>query len=253
MSAIDKSLAGVLRQMRKDIDALWRRVSRTAPVAGTTALRDITFPPPTTVAERVDLANAQVTWWNIELGWEESYYAPTGSPGLTARGLVPGAPAGWYPTGLGPKIRLAGSGTTPATSGWREFDVWAPLGNTEGSSWRNSTLIERAAGVSYVNILLAGRYDLTGDMALPGGSGSIVLALSVFRPSTSAYTVDRQVGTNLITGYGQMIPQYHKNFLCQVGDRPHLRVYSPGAVAFGDATHQTFFDVQYISPPLVTS
>lgn len=251
--SIDKSLSGVLRQMRKDIDSMWTRVSRTAKIAGTTAARDIAYPPPTTVADQVDLANAQVTWWNTELGWQESYYAPTGSAGLNPPGLVAGAAAGWYPTGSGPRIRLTCSGMGPSVAGWREFSTWAPLGNTEASSWRSSSLMIWPGATSYVELGIAGRYDVAGDMAIPGGSGTIVAALSVYRPSLGGYTIDRAVGVDLIGGYGQMVPQHHKGFLCLPGDRPHLRVYSPGAVSFGDTTRQTFLDVTYVGPPLVTS
>lgn len=252
----DRTRLEVDRETQRRLRSLERRLARMAssiPDRGTTALRDATYPPAATVPEQVFLANRQILWYNTDRGWTESYYAPTGSAGLTARGLVAGAPAGWYPIGDGPKIRFAGSSVGPGAAGWREFGTWAALGNTEGTSWRNSSLMIWPSIISYVELGIAGRYDISGDMALPGGAGTIVLALSVFRPSLSGYMLDRQTGVDLISGYGQVIPQHHDDLLCLAGDRPHLRVYSSGTVSFGDATHQTFFSVKYIAPPLVTS
>jgi hypothetical protein len=65
--------------------------------AGTTAQRDAIFGVPTTTAARVALANAAETWYNIDIGWFETYKATTGSAGLNVPG-VPGA-SGWYQIG----------------------------------------------------------------------------------------------------------------------------------------------------------
>jgi hypothetical protein len=64
---------------------------------GTTAQRDTLFGVPGTVAAQVALANQLVVWFNTSKGYGEAYYAPTGSAGLTVRGLLAGYPAGWYP------------------------------------------------------------------------------------------------------------------------------------------------------------
>lgn len=249
---VDKSLAGVLRQMRKDIDSLWARVSRTTPVAGTIALRNLTFPPPTTVAEQVDLANQQVTWWNTEYGWEESYYAPTGSPGLNPPGLVPGVSAGWYPTGDGPSIMLAAAGVKNAGAAWVEFDNWAAFGNTDKTSHRNSTLLNRV--VSYVDMGIAGRYDISMDCVIPNGSGTVVMGLACWRPSAAAWAFDRQWGVPLQSGYGQFTQFTNDNRLLYASDRPVIRINgaSAGSVNFG-AVDGAHLSVKYVAPPLVTS
>ena len=250
--SVDKSLGGTLRQMRKDIDSLWGRIARTTPVAGTVALRHLTFPPPTTVADQADLANQQVPWWNTELGWQESYYAPTGSPGLNPPGLVPGVTAGWYPTGDGPSITLVASGVKSVGASWVEFDSWTALGNTDKTSYRNSPLLTRVVG--YVDVGIAGRYDQTMDMVLPNGSGTVVVGLAGYRPSISAWAFDRQWGVPLQTGYGQFTQFAEAGRLLYKGDRPVIRVNggSAGTVDFGavDGAHLT---VKYVAPPLVTS
>lgn len=69
---------------------------------GTTAERDARFGTPTTDAARVALANQRISWYNTDLGWDESYYAVTGLSGLTAPGLIAGSASGWYPIGAGP-------------------------------------------------------------------------------------------------------------------------------------------------------
>ena len=55
---------------------------------GTTAQRDAYYGVPATDPQKVGLSNQRVTWFNTDLGWEESYYAPTGMSGLTVTGLV---------------------------------------------------------------------------------------------------------------------------------------------------------------------
>lgn len=74
---------------------------------GTAAQRDAFFGTPTVTADIAALANIQPTWFNTDKQWLESYFAPTGTTGLTARGLISTAPAGWYPiAGRLPKASL---------------------------------------------------------------------------------------------------------------------------------------------------
>jgi hypothetical protein len=74
---------------------------------GSGALRDATFGTPSTGAQQSALANEMVSWFNTDNGWWESYFAPTGTTGLTAKGLITGTPAGWYPiAGRMPKETL---------------------------------------------------------------------------------------------------------------------------------------------------
>lgn len=64
---------------------------------GPTSERDFLYGVPATTAQQAALANRKIVWFNTDKGWEETYYAPTGLAGLTARGLVVGTPAAWYP------------------------------------------------------------------------------------------------------------------------------------------------------------
>jgi hypothetical protein len=64
---------------------------------GTPAERDTLFGVPATDPARVALANIRPVWFNTSLGWEESYFAKTGTAGLTMQGIDTAFPAGWYP------------------------------------------------------------------------------------------------------------------------------------------------------------
>lgn len=64
---------------------------------GSTIERDARFGTPTTDQAKASLANRLVSWFNTDKGYFEIYYAPTGTSGLTAKGLVATFPAGWYP------------------------------------------------------------------------------------------------------------------------------------------------------------
>jgi hypothetical protein len=64
---------------------------------GTTAQRDAYFGVPGTTAQVAALANQMPVWYNTDKGWEEIYYAPVGTAGLTALGLISTAFAMWYP------------------------------------------------------------------------------------------------------------------------------------------------------------
>lgn len=65
---------------------------------GTTAQRDAHYGVPTTDAQRVALANKAPVWHNAGNGKLETYYAVTGTSGLTVPGLAVGSTAGWYET-----------------------------------------------------------------------------------------------------------------------------------------------------------
>lgn len=88
---------GLFETILAKIGSLEERLGRTPSTRGATALRDAIFGMPSTDAARVALANQQVTWFNTDKGWQESYYATTGLAGLVVPGLIAGHPAGWYP------------------------------------------------------------------------------------------------------------------------------------------------------------
>jgi len=85
--------------------------------SGTALERDNYYGTPSTDADRAALANQMPQWFNTERGWWESYYAPTGTTGLTAPGLKVGTAAGWYPVGLGPWMNLEPTSAFAATAG----------------------------------------------------------------------------------------------------------------------------------------
>lgn len=65
---------------------------------GTTTERNALFGIPGTVAQQVALANQSPTWWNTTTRRIETYYAISGSAGLSVPGLwTSGFSAGWYP------------------------------------------------------------------------------------------------------------------------------------------------------------
>lgn len=61
---------------------------------GTTAVRNTMYPLPTTIAAQATLANKVVTFYNTTTKMFETYYAKTGTAGLTVPGVA-GA-SGWY-------------------------------------------------------------------------------------------------------------------------------------------------------------
>lgn len=255
MTFVDKSLTGVLRQMRKDIDSLWRRVSRTTPIGGTIALRDLTFPPPTTVAEQVDLANQQITWWNTELGWQESYYAPAGSAGLTARGLVAGVSAGWFPTEAGAlhgKLQAIGSeahGNGQYFTNWANFGTATGSGADQGESWRSHTLISRPLpDTATLQTVLPGRYDLKSRMAAPGGTGTAVWRFGYLDGGSASLATDQ--GLPLLNGYGQMMMAEFNDVLLYATGRCYWQTVS---ASWSPGNAGSWMSMRYIGPPLVNA
>ena len=65
---------------------------------GTTTQRDAVFGVPSTDAQKAALANMRVRWFNTTTNREETYYAVTGTVGLTVQGLLSGFASGWYVT-----------------------------------------------------------------------------------------------------------------------------------------------------------
>jgi len=138
---------------------------------GTTAQRNAHFGTPATDASRSALANRRVTWFNTDLGWEESFYAPAGTAGLTAPGLLAGTAPGWYPTGEGPESKMYASGTQNVVAG-TYITQWSPWG-TGGSSRRGGDdwFVRDAATVVCKK---AGVYEVSGMSSQQAGSGATV-------------------------------------------------------------------------------
>jgi microcystin-dependent protein len=151
---------------------------------GTTAQRDAIFGVPATDTERVTLANSRRIWFNTQTGWEESYYAVTGTVGLNVPGLVTGAAPGWYPIGEGPFIILESTGAT-----WVDWNTsiggLAIKQRKGGASWftYNSSMVQ---------ILKHGRYDIRAWTEMLEGTGAPEFLLRVLDSNGS--TIVNEVG-----------------------------------------------------------
>jgi len=138
---------------------------------GTTAQRNAKYGIPADNTARVALAQQRVAWFNTDLGWEESFYAVSGTTGLTVPGLVTGSTAGWYPTGEGgPSITLEA----------------APLWVTWNSLIGGFTTTQRRGGASWfttngtlTQILKHGRYDIRQWTQILEGAGAPDFVLQV--------------------------------------------------------------------------
>lgn len=168
---IDKSFEGMVRQMRRDLTILMRRLGRSSsrPNGGTVTERDALFGNPTTDAARVELANQGIFWFNTESGWMESYYATTGLTGLTARGLVPGAASGWYPVGEGPVIYLVASAPQAVVGANQTITTWSAPGTGLSSRVGGAAWFTLSGG--YITTEKAGRYQVRHKTRVQSGAG----------------------------------------------------------------------------------
>lgn len=169
---IDKSFEGMLRQMRREITLLWRRIGKnTNSGGGTTSERDALFGVPGgSVPNQVALANQQVVWLNVDKGWTETYYAVSGSSGLTVRGLVPGTPAGWYP--------VAGSNLTATRiqqNGFQGIGAGGIYGTTFSAGFFVNIGGFTAPTANQIQVPYAGLYDIVGAVYFSGGGVSAYL------------------------------------------------------------------------------
>lgn len=182
-----ETLEEVMRQNARDI-AITKRLGRgrpapppPAPDRGTTAERTARYPNPTTLAQRVALANQQIVWYNTEQGWFESYYTTAGEAGLTARGLRAGAAAGWYPITAGPRRRLVGTGTQAMSAG-SSYAQWASTGAETFSLGTGAMAVSHVSGFA-LQVPIAGDYDVEWRLAMQSGAGTAVLNLWRYTPA----------------------------------------------------------------------
>jgi hypothetical protein len=156
-------------EVRRATNEVARRVSR-APSSGSTAERDLLYGIPSTDADRVELANRQVSWLNTDTGFVESYFMVAGAPGLTARGLAPNVTkvaAGWYPVGPGPYVALHPNAQFGATSGNFLGNWSSPRDRRRGGSdWFEYT------PDGLLTVKKAGVYDLSWWTTMQVGSGT---------------------------------------------------------------------------------
>lgn len=198
--------------------------------AGTAAERDALYGVPgASVPAQVALANRQIAWWNTEEGWEESYYAVTGSAGLTTLGLAVGAPAGWYPTGAGPYCTIRPTaGVSVSTgnfiSGWN-----AAVARRGGVEWFDTDTYG-------IIIKKAGRYDLSAWTIQQSGSGTGIYALRLYHSNGSTVLAAREHAAESLLGSPILTPAEYQFETTIANTGTITRLYS---VAASVAVHQT--------------
>lgn len=253
---IDKSARGMLAEFRRDLNLLNRRLGKgviSGLGRGTTAQRDVLYPPPSNTAEQVDLANTQVSWMNTDTGWTESYYAPTGSAGLTAKGLVPGVAAGWYPVGVGPSISMVPTAVFNGTSG-QPVRGWGTLGS--GYSRRNggSEWLTYDNTTGRITMVKAGVYDIYAKSIITTGSGSFSAGLMLGNPASAINVLDTYytLSSTLFTS----LQDSHLGWVAQAGHVTYVQQFN-GTVGWHMRANLAAniggqFSVKYTGPPLVT-
>lgn len=218
--------------------------------AGTTAERDAFYGVPNTTALRVALANRAPSWYNIDLGWEESYYVGNTAAGLTVPGLISGASAGWYPTGPGPTCVLTPSAGN-STAGGAYVTGW--LGSFHrrgGAAWFDAT-------TDGIVIEKAGRYRLSAWTIQQSGSGIAVFALRLLNSAGSTVLAAREHGAEALQGSPVLVPaEYEMERVTNAQTR--LRMFTvSGALAVHQATATAGVRGQmiaeYLGPSLVSS
>lgn len=213
--------------------------------SGATAERDAIYGVPATNAERVALANRKVTWFNTDLGWEESYYATTGLSGLTARGLVAGTASGWYPVGRGPIGVLHGA--AQAQSSGDAFINYYAFGTNK--SYRNApaSIVDRTGPSSErLSMNMAGRWRTSCRVSTPPGSGTGVASL-VLNDAAGAQLDIEQRPYPLLSGYGQHVVHEIGPRVCPAGS---YIAFVTNAASWTITVE--FLLAEYLGPALVT-
>lgn len=227
----------------------------TATTRGTTSQRDTKYGVPATLAERVALANQQVTWYNTDLGWKERYYEVTAASGLTAIGLVTGATPGWYPISEGPYIELIA--LAEVAQFYNTFITgWSIYNRKGGASWFTLT------GTDRIDVLKHGRYDVEAYTTQYSLGTSLIPDYSLQVLGTDDVTVIKGIGGGAL----QRIPNYNTRAHQEGQDMiilPNQKVrwkLQRGTMPGGDTTMQVHgggsdvdrgrLTVKYVGPPL---
>ncbi|QDH93092.1 hypothetical protein QDA02_gp73 [Microbacterium phage Margaery] len=243
----------LLRSLLRRVGLLERRIAvrsvyRPVPVRGTTAERNERFGVPATDAERAALANEKPTWWNTDFGWEESYYAPTGLAGLTARGLVAGTAADWYPTGEGPYSRLLAN--APQSMAANQYiNTWSQWG-TGGSTRRGGAAwFTYNAALGAVNCLKAGYYDITSMDSQQAGTGTTVT--HILRSGNAIATLANVLNSAYATTALKEAPMVAMGANGAIACYSSVGSYQTNVIT-GNAETRGFFHIRYKGPLLVT-
>ena len=155
-----RDLGEYIRETRRRLVALERRQSTNDAAAeppktkGSTALRDNYFGIPANPAERAALANSRPIWYNTTLSREETYYAVTGTAGLTVPGLLAGSTPGWYVTPAGDMGGKSGPSSQVAIFRVSWSRGWSSPGSTIDTATHATRILIRMDGLYEVHSFL---------------------------------------------------------------------------------------------------
>jgi hypothetical protein len=216
------------------------------PHTGTTAERNAYYGTLTTTAQQVALANRQVVWYNTEKGWFESYYVPTGTASLTARGLVAGHAAGWYP--------LPGSNLVCTRIKSNDFQP-SPAGTLVAPTLINPPLINlggfTVSGNNVITPPFGGYYDVVAGAYWSGGGPGVYRNIMVdFTSGTYPAITSVRFPNTGADGQGSTSAP---SVLFPPGVGAALTVMNAAVDnIYGDGiTRRTFLTLKYAGPPLV--
>lgn len=214
---------------------------------GSTALRDSIYGVPTVAADQASLANRMIAWFNTDKGWFETYYAVTGTAGLTAKGLLSGHSAGWYPA--------AGSLLSAKRSKTDGYQAVISNGNSD-VALAASTGLNRGgfvdSGICGLLVPYGGLYRVNCTIYYTGGTGpaSSIVWAQVF--SNGAVQLQHLAQRNAI-GTDIMVPLQGMLVVAAGKSLDLVANTNGGSVSVYGITpgYQTFLEVQYLGPPLV--
>lgn len=191
----DKSFGGVQEDALDRVSRLERRRTALPPRLngggwGTTAQRDNVFGVPASAGDQAALANRRVTWFNTDLGWWESYYATTGTSGLTAPGLRSGSASGWYPMAGSPLYATLRNVTNQAYSGAVDILFANPPVVAHGIVCTTTTMtLPNAGDWEYsATIVSAGAGGGFVDLRLVINGAQVIAQTGAQFPHTNAYS-----------------------------------------------------------------
>lgn len=216
--------------------------------AGTTTQRDAYYGSPSTAAQQAALANRKVVFFNTDQNWFESYYAVTGTSGLTVTGLVTGTASGWYPLS-GPYAAVANSAQQAFSTGVRAtFTQWSAFGS--GPSYRTNSLFTLASGK--VTTSLAGRYRIWCRMDYPAGSGTGVIELGSKDSANSSLSF-LQAGIPLLGGFGQVFTHEIEEVAIPANGYIYYDSVSASWTIASGTFGLTMMGLNYLGPALVSA
>lgn len=207
---------------------------------GSTALRDATYGVPgSSVPAQVALANQKVAWYNTDLGWTETYFATTGSAGLTVKGLATGVASGWYPvSGVVPVCSVRRDTTTQALGSGSfitiQFNV--EVVDTHGA-WASGSPTRITAPVS-------GIYHLSGAGGINATTGRAGMMINI--NGSNAFG-------NLVSASQEGGPSASNIWPMNAGDYAELVLYQETGAAqntSGNGYGRPFLSASYLGPRL---